>query len=107
MAESKYTRRDLPIDGLHLNISEVHPAPPNRVMFVGEADCHTGDPIATVHVISKWAGGQIRGYVLHKGVLKLWLPAYPWEHPLVDQAVSDVMGLPIIVHDATSEVPSR
>lgn len=42
---------------------------------------------AVVHVVSRPAGGEIRGYVLIAGVLHLRLPNYAGEWPELDAAV--------------------
>ena len=54
-----------------------------------------GDKFATVHVVSKPAGGEIRGYVRLGGVLFLRTPAYPPSWDDLDLAVSKRLGMPV------------
>lgn len=58
-----------------------------------------GQPFATVHVMSKPAGGEIRGYV-RLNVLHLRYPVMAW--PELDEEVSRRLGLPVVA----SEEPS-
>lgn len=50
--------------------------------------------IETLHVISKHAGGEIRGYILPEGEAS-WLlrtPCSPMEWPEIDRAVANLIG---------------
>lgn len=103
------TRYELPFDGVYLLVDAAFAAPQcvARIgMFVGIRDVHEGDRLSYVHIISKHAGGEIRGYVIHAGRLKLRLPCYTAEWPEMDRAVSEALGLPVVGFDGRAEFPS-
>lgn len=51
------------------------------------------DKVRVVHVLSKHAGGEIRGYVItDDGVLRLRLPCYTGAWPALDEAVRSRVG---------------
>lgn len=62
--------------------------------FVG----HDG-PFATVHVISRPAGGEIRGYLRIEGMLYLRLPVNPREWDALDLEVSRQLGCPVVTRE--------
>lgn len=49
-----------------------------------------------VHVVSRPAGGEIRGYVLIDGTLHLRLPNYAGDWPELDAAVSRRLSAPVV-----------
>lgn len=59
-----------------------------------------GEPCRTVHVVSRPAGGEIRGYIqISEGALLLRTPAYPLDWPELDEQMSVRMGLPVVVSE--------
>ena len=60
----------------------LQPAPPPRFEFRGRM----------VRVLSKHAGGQIRGYFLSGGKLRLWLPDAIGDWPEMDAEVCRRLG---------------
>lgn len=59
-----------------------------------------GETCRTVHVVSKPAGCEIRGYIqVGDGALLLRTPAYPPDWPELDEQVSRLMGLPVVVSE--------
>lgn len=61
-------------------------------MFVGEKVAR-GEQLRVIHVLSRPAGGEIRGYVLtDDDVLRLRLPEYAGAWPALDAAVSSRVG---------------
>ena len=59
-----------------------------------------GETCRTVHVMSKPAGGEIRGYIqIGHGALLLRTPASPLDWPELDEQVSRRMGLPIVASE--------
>lgn len=73
---------DLPWDGLYVLRSEM--------------SCHFYGKCEVLHVISQWAGGEIRGYLRSEGheAFKLRLPAYPEFWQELDLAVAALVGAP-------------
>lgn len=57
-------------------------------------------PFATVHVISRSAGGEIRGYMWLEGLLYLRMPSYPPDWANLDLEVSRHVGCPVVTHEA-------
>lgn len=64
------------------------------------AGWHLGPPsmkpdekVRVVHVISRWAGGDIRGYVWHRNHLHLRHPCSPESWPELDALVAQVLGV--------------
>ncbi len=45
-----------------------------------------------VHVISRWAGGEIRGYLVHAGELTVRQPCYSGEWPELDALVREKLA---------------
>lgn len=58
-------------------------------------------PFATVHVMSRPAGGQVRGYVRINGILYLGRPAYPQEWDDLD--LSRRLQCPVVRCERTHE----
>lgn len=58
-------------------------------------------PFASVHVMSRPAGGEIRGYVRINGVLHLRLPAYPSQWDELDIEVSRRLSCPVKTSDVS------
>lgn len=46
-----------------------------------------GAAYRVVHVISRWAGGEIRGYILHRGDITVRQPCYSGDWPALDALV--------------------
>lgn len=66
-----------------------------------EAMALYGCSFQTVHVISRPAGGEIRGYIqIDGGALLLRTPAYPPDWPELDCAVSEELGVPVVVEES-------
>jgi hypothetical protein len=63
-----------------------------------------GERYQLLHVISRWRGGEIRGYVLHAGVAHLRHPASPLEYDVIDRAVEAALGVRV-VDDAAAKLP--
>lgn len=61
--------------------------------FVGCGQVVPGDRLAFVHVMSRPAGGEIRGYVLYDGQLRLRLPCYTGAWPEMDRVVAEAVGV--------------
>lgn len=60
---------------------------------VGDEDFAPTDLVRVVHVMSKPAGGEIRGYVLDaQGGLRLRLPAYAGDWPELDRAIVESLA---------------
>lgn len=56
--------------------------------FVGDREVTDGTPLVLVHVMSKPARGEIRGYIMTPdGALRLRLPEYTGHWPALDAAV--------------------
>ena len=55
--------------------------------FAGDSDADSADTARVVHVMSKSAGGEIRGYVLIDGVLRQRGPCHSGPWPVLDAAV--------------------
>lgn len=60
-----------------------------------------GDHLQIVHVISRWAGGEIRGYIIHKDRAFVRYPASPREWPELDRVVEKTLGVRVIALPAT------
>lgn len=58
-------------------------------------DLAPGDEYMVIHVISKPAGGEVRGYVLAKGVAFVRYPTTPRDWPEVDAALASAIGVTI------------
>lgn len=64
------------------------PRPYGRHSSAIEGPCpHWDEPVRWVHVMSRPAGGEIRGYALVEGELRLRLPNYSGDWPEMDAAV--------------------
>ena len=46
-----------------------------------------GAAYRVVHVISRWAGGEVRGYILHRGEITVRTPCYSGDWPDLDALV--------------------
>lgn len=57
-----------------------------------QAACLYGERVRFVHVMSPHAGGEVRGYTLHGGVLWLRAPCYQGAWPEVDAIVGAMLG---------------
>jgi len=69
----------------------------------GEYMSSEGARFTTVHVISRPAGGEIRGYIqIEDGALLLRTPAYPPDWPELDAEVSRRLGLPVVVTELSN-----
>lgn len=95
------TRRvDLPATfadrGLYLVVDA-----PSRVPFTvlglweGQEQAHEGDEYQDVHLISGWAKGEVRAYVIHGGKLRRQLPCYTGRWPEMDAAVGAALGVEV------------
>jgi len=51
--------------------------------------------IQVVHVMSPHVGGEVRGYMIVDGELRLRLPAYSGAWTEMDEAVSAHLGMPV------------
>jgi len=56
-------------------------------------------PLRWVHVMSKPAKGEIRGYALVNGKLHVRLPDYVGPWPELDQAVATKLGVPVLTRE--------
>lgn len=73
---------------IYVTIDKPRPMSRGLGMFVGDRAIPDGEPIRFVHVMSKPAGGEIRGYVLTRdGELRLRLPCYSGRWEAMDLAV--------------------
>lgn len=106
----RYTTYETSIEGITIIVD----ADPNPVMdggwhwnFVG---CRQliGHKVRGVHVMSRHAGGEIRGYVIDDdGGLRLRGPCYTGKWDLMDQEVAAVLGgriVPYVVFSGGGEV---
>ncbi|NUP12975.1 MAG: hypothetical protein HOW73_43600 [Polyangiaceae bacterium] len=55
------------------------------------------DRFQTVHVISRHAGGEVRGYVLANGIARPRTPATPVTWREVDDAVAKALGVRVVL----------
>lgn len=70
------------------------PADVGTVQAFGLApDTRAGEEYQLVHVISGWAKGEVRGYALHRGELRLCKPCFTGDWPQMDAAVREALGL--------------
>lgn len=53
---------------------------------------HHDERVRLVHAISRWAGGEVRGYVWHGDSLYLRRPANPEDWPELDALVEQATG---------------
>jgi len=58
-------------------------------------------PLRWVHVMSKPAKGEIRGYALVNGKLHVRLPDYVGPWPELDQAVATKLGVPVLTREGS------
>jgi len=67
-------------DGVSVWVSAPAPHSCDRHGRFEGSDELDGVPISRIHVMSRYAGGQIRGYALHAGGLGVCLPCHegPW-----------------------------
>ena len=88
---------------LYLLISEGRYSPNwSGHVGAGQHAKSSGAPCRTIHVMSRPAGGEIRGYISIDGSpLYLRTPASPLEWNALDLEVSRRLGLPVVV-DRTS-----
>lgn len=56
-------------------------------------DARAGEEYQLVHVISGWVKGEVRGYAVHRGELRLRRPCFTGEWPQMDAAVRQALGL--------------
>lgn len=63
--------------------------------FVGCNGIAPHEEVRLVHVISRTAGGEVRGYVIARGTLRLRGPAYAGDWPEMDAAVVRATGVPL------------
>lgn len=73
-------------------------APGNVYLLRSAINCSYRGPTETLHVMSKSAGGQIRGYERATGSGGVWMvstPAYEGNWVAMDLAVSDLIGAPV------------
>lgn len=67
--------------------------------FVGCAEIDPDEPVRVVHVISSAARGEVRGYVLVRGELRLRLPCYSGAWAEVDALVSAELGASVAPYE--------
>lgn len=80
--------------GLRVDVTEI----PNGnfvAAYVGPPPKSLIRTIGVVHVMSPHAGGEIRGYMIVDGELRLRLPAYSGAWTEMDEAVSAHLGMPV------------
>ena len=70
--------------------------------FVGDRNYGPEIPIRVVHVMSRPAGGEIRGYVLVDGELRLRIPCYTGHWPEMDAAVSRHIGASVAPYECSA-----
>ena len=79
-------RGNLEIDGVE---------PGAVYVLSSEINCRFDGELELLHVISKYAGGEIRGYKRPRKSNALWTlrtPAYPLEYDVIDQATANLIG---------------
>lgn len=69
--------------------------------FIGDSAFSVDDRIRVVHVISKPAKGEIRGYVWIGDELRLRLPARPGDWPALDAYVAHELGARVVPYRLT------
>lgn len=71
----------------------------NGSAIVGGERVDADEPIRVVHVISTYAGGEVRGYVLARGRLHLRLPCYTGRWAEMDAWVAAQLGATVVPYE--------
>jgi hypothetical protein len=90
--------RTIPLrwEGVYLGVDRPRPMARELSAFIGDRRYLAGGTLVCVHVMSIHAGGEVRGYFLVDGKLRLRLPCYGGEWVEMDAAVSAALGAPVV-----------
>lgn len=103
---SAAARFDLPWEGVYVEVDAAKPTTTWTAQFQGERQYPTGTRAAFVHVMSRHAGGEIRGYVLIDGKLHLRHPCYTGRWPEMDEAVEAAIGASVQPYCVCDNAPT-
>jgi len=94
------------IGRLVIEVDEPCKAASTNTYFVGHRQIHDHEEIRIVHVVSRTAGGEVRGYVIARGTLRLRGPAYAGVWSEMDALVARVTGAQLEPYVMRKDMPS-